>query len=248
MTDPYAHRRNGPLLRETSWAHKRVTIMGLGLFGGGLGAAAFALRLGAEVTVTDLRDADALGSSLEELARLPRGDSVRLVLGRHDESDFRGADIVIVNPAVPPSAPMLRIAQEHCVRVTTATELLLGGLDCRVVGITGTHGKSSTAKFTADLIDAATEPDVRVVLGGNIGGSLLAKLEVLSTRDVVVLEISSYQLEHLSASFLNLCRGERALDVASRQEFAQLDCRIQRLIQRRQAHRLRVVATRVAAL
>ena len=78
-----------------------VTVMGLGLFGGGVGATRYLARQGAEVTVTDLRPAKALESSIAALADL----DVRFVLGLHEESDFRSADMVVVNPSVPPSSP-----------------------------------------------------------------------------------------------------------------------------------------------
>ncbi len=189
--------------------------MGLGLFGGGLGAAAFALRMGAHVTVTDQRDAGTLAESVAALEGLPHADRIRLVLGEHKTADFADADIVIVNPAVPPHAPFVRMAREGGARVTSAIELLLGGLACRVVAITGTHGKSSTVHFTADLLRASMGPDVRIAVGGNIGGSLLSEIETFQPEDVVVLELSSYQLEHLSDSFLARTDLERVLDVAA---------------------------------
>jgi len=79
----------------------RVTVMGLGVHGGGLASALFFARRGAEVTVTDLRGPEALAPSLERLAGLP----VRLVLGRHDAADFERAELVIKNPAVPGRTP-----------------------------------------------------------------------------------------------------------------------------------------------
>ena len=77
--------------------------MGLGVNGGGLGVTRFLVEQGAEVTVTDLRSADVLESTLAALAGLP----VRYVLGRHDEADFRRADLVIRNPAVPRESPLV---------------------------------------------------------------------------------------------------------------------------------------------
>lgn len=204
-----------PLLRESDWTGKAVTVMGLGLFGGGLGAAAFALGRGATVTVTDLRDADALAEAVEALRKLPGGERLRLVLGEHREEDFRDAAIVIVNPAVPPKARYLGLAREAGARVTCAMELLLGGLGCRVVAVTGTHGKSSTVHFAAHLLRAASGPDVRVALGGNIGGSLLGEMETFRPDDIVVLELSSYQLEHLSEDFVATAARTRAVDVAA---------------------------------
>ncbi|HPC43993.1 MAG TPA: UDP-N-acetylmuramoyl-L-alanine--D-glutamate ligase, partial [Candidatus Latescibacteria bacterium] len=86
-----------------TWKGARVTVMGLGLFGGGVGAARFAAQQGAHVTVTDLRPAEQLAESLDALRGLP----IRYVLGRHEEPDFEGADIVIASPAVPLQSPFL---------------------------------------------------------------------------------------------------------------------------------------------
>ena len=190
-----------------------MTVMGLGLFGGGLGAAEFALRQGAHVTVTDLRGRATLAESLDSLAQLPGQDRLRVVLGRHDEADFVDADVVIPNPAVPAKAPMLVAARAAGTEVTSAIELLLRRLSCRVIAVTGTQGKSSTVHFTTGLLRAALPSSCRVVAGGNIGGSLLSRAESFAATDVVILELSSYQLEHISEETL---RGEAAtVDVAA---------------------------------
>jgi len=193
-------------------AGERVVVVGLGLFGGGLGAARWALSEGADVVVTDLRDARELASSVDALGEsaraAPAGASLRLTLGRHDEADLDGARLVIANPAVKPGAPFLAAARARGARVTTATEILLGRLRCRCVGVTGTNGKTSTVRFVEGLLRAALPPDVRVAAGGNIGGSLLDEADGFGPDDVVVLELSSYQLEYLGGC------ATRPLDVA----------------------------------
>ncbi|MEM9802655.1 MAG: UDP-N-acetylmuramoyl-L-alanine--D-glutamate ligase [Planctomycetota bacterium] len=178
---------------------RRVTVMGLGLFGGGAGAARWALREGAIVTVTDLRDEETLGSSVDDLRALASDSELRFVLGRHEAADFDDADVVIVNPAVPPSSQWLTRARDSGAAITTATAILLQQLRARVVAVTGTNGKSSTVRFTADLLRSALGNGVRVEAGGNLGGSLLGEARDLGADDVVVLEMSSYQLEHLPA-------------------------------------------------
>lgn len=193
-------------------AGERVVVVGLGVFGGGLGAARWALSEGAEVVVTDLRGARALAESieaLEERAReAPPSASLRFTLGRHDGADLDGARLVIANPAVPPDAPFLGAARERGARVTTATEILLGRLGCRCVGVTGTNGKTSTVRFIEGLLRASLPPGVRVAAGGNIGGSLLDEADSFERDDVAVLELSSYQLEYLAGAAL------RPLDAA----------------------------------
>src|SRR4051794_25384569 len=94
---------------------KRITIMGLGTRGGGLGVARFLAAEGAVLTVTDRRSEEDLASSIRDLHGLP----IRFVLGRHDERDFtrEGADIVIRNPGVRHNSPLLQLAREHGVAV-----------------------------------------------------------------------------------------------------------------------------------
>ena len=167
-----------------------VTVMGLGLFGGGVESARWLARRGARVTVTDLRDAATLAESVEAL----RGVDVRFALGGHDERDFTGAHTVVANPAVAPGHPLLAAARAAGARVTSETALFLGACPARAVLVTGTQGKSSTAHAAHALLVASGVP---AHLGGNIGRSLLGALDVLGPDDVVVLELSSYQLEGL---------------------------------------------------
>jgi UDP-N-acetylmuramoylalanine--D-glutamate ligase len=166
--------------------------MGLGLFGGGVAAARFLARAGASVTVTDLRPASELAPSLEAIAGLP----VELRLGGHQREDFSRADIVVANPAVAPGHELLQLARESGARVTTETELFLERCPARIAAVTGTQGKSSTCNLLAHLLMSV---GVRTHLGGNIGKPLLGHLDAIEDGDVVVYELSSYQLEWLNA-------------------------------------------------
>ena len=169
---------------------KRVTVMGLGLFGGGVGATRFLSEHGAHVTVTDKRSPADLAESLEQIKGLP----VELVLGGHREDDFTKADLVVVNPAVPKSSPYIRLAQQHGVRLEMEMNLFFRFCPATVVGVTGSNGKSTTTCLTYEILKAC---GCRVWLGGNIGRSLLAEVEQILPHDVVVLELSSFQLEDL---------------------------------------------------
>jgi UDP-N-acetylmuramoylalanine--D-glutamate ligase len=166
--------------------------MGLGRHGGGAAAARFLAGQGAIVTVTDLADADALADSLAGLADAGIG---RFHLGGHRESDFQAADLVVVNPAVRPGDPLVELARKSGARLTSEAELFLDACPARVIGVTGTNGKSTSAAMTAAILSAAGR---RTWLGGNIGNSLLAELHQLRPDDWVVLELSSFQLFWLS--------------------------------------------------
>ena len=108
-------------MRRRPPSPERVVILGLGLFGGGGGAARYYAERGARVLVTDLREADALEESLSALQGLP----IEYHLGGHSEADFAGADRVIVNPAVPDHAPALDMTRRAGARLDTAINLLL---------------------------------------------------------------------------------------------------------------------------
>lgn len=189
------------------FAGVRVTVMGLGRFGGGLGVARWLAGRGARVLVTDLKPAEAFEAELAELAPLIESGAVTLRLGGHEEGDFTGADMVVANPAVPTpwANPLLLAAMRAGVAVTTEVRLLVERLPdrSRTVGVTGSAGKSTTsAMIHAALAGALGGVGVgvgvsgagRVRLGGNIGGSLLPALDEMRPGDWTVLELSSAQL------------------------------------------------------
>ncbi len=164
--------------------------MGLGSFGGGVGLAHYLARHGARVTVTDLQEAPALQASLKSLAGLP----MRFVLGEHRERDFIDTDVVFVNPAVPLNSPFLQLARQHQVPLDSEINLFVRQCRGRIIGITGSVGKSTTTSLLGSILQ---EHDCRTLVGGNIGGSLLSRLSEITPETPVVLELSSFQLEHL---------------------------------------------------
>lgn len=164
-----------------------VTLMGLGLFGGGEAAARFLLDRGADLTVTDLREADRLA---EPIARLGQ-HGVRYRLGEHREEDFTAARLVVANPAVPRSSEFLRAARRAGAAITSPMNMFLALCPSTVAGVTGSNGKSTTTAMLAAMLEEAGR---RVWLGGNIGVSLLGLLPEIGADDVVVLELSSFQL------------------------------------------------------
>ncbi|MBA4119093.1 MAG: hypothetical protein C0513_00055 [Isosphaera sp.] len=179
------------------YAGQRVTVMGLGRFGGGVGVVRFLAARGARVTVTDKDPPDKLAGSIAQIEPLVRAGVVSLALGGHLERDFTSADLVVANPAVPTpwSDPYLAAAAARRVPVTTEILLLLGELPddarARTVAITGTAGKSTTTAMIAHALAGAS---LRVAVGGNIGGSLLAHPEATAAPALIVLELSSAML------------------------------------------------------
>ncbi len=169
---------------------QRVTVMGLGLFGGGVGAVRFLVREGAMVTVTDLRPEKDLRASVRALNGLP----VAFVLGGHEETDFRNTDLIVANPAVPRSSPYLKIAESAGVPITSEICLFVERCPAPIIGITGSSGKTTTTSLIGEMLK---QKDKRTRIGGNIGGSLLDELDTLHADVPIVLELSSFQLDRL---------------------------------------------------
>ncbi len=192
------HRTHTPPLEGA-----KVTVMGLGRFGGGAGVTRWLCSQGARVLLTDLETEADLAGPLGGLEDEVRSGRVVLRLGGHDEQDFVSGDMVVANPAVPrPWANRyLSAARAAGVPVTTEVGLLVDRLPAgvRTVGITGSVGKSTTtAMIDAGLRAALGEG--RVYKGGNIGGSLLMTLGAMPPDACVVLELSSAMLHWLHES------------------------------------------------
>ena len=179
------------------YRQRRVLVMGLGSFGGGIGAVKFLVSRGALVTVTDLRPIEKLTDSLAELKETPPD---RLVLGRHDKRDFRSADLVVVNPAVKRDCPFLNEAISAGVPITSEMNLFWKWNRAKVIAVTGSNGKSTTTAMTYSIIEKFLQRQTgrRAWLGGNIGTSLLPVVDQIQPDDLVVLEMSSFQLADLN--------------------------------------------------
>lgn len=171
--------------------NKRVTVMGLGLFGGGVGITKFLVSQGADVTVTDLKNADELSQSLKLLDDLP----IRFRLGKHLDEDFSNIDLLIINPAVPNDSRFLQIARDNDVCIDTELNVFFKLCPAPIMGVTGSNGKTTTTSLLGEMLK---EGGINAWVGGNIGISLLEHVDEIKTDDVVVLEISSFQLDNLS--------------------------------------------------
>jgi UDP-N-acetylmuramoylalanine--D-glutamate ligase len=180
-----------------SYSGMKITVMGLGLNGGGLESARYLAAKGALVTVTDTKDEKALAPSIEQLeADAGIRGRIRYVLGRHETEDFSTADIVIKNPGVRADSSYLAAAK----RIETDISLFLAASPARLIAVTGSKGKSGTASALYRALAEARERGLaegKASLGGNIAVSPLSFLDTLEERDDVVLELSSWQLGDL---------------------------------------------------
>ena len=177
-----------------TFANKRVTILGLGRFGGNIAAARWLAEQGAKVLVSDQDDAASLADSVKQLEGLP----IEFRLGKLEQrmSDFVDTDLVVTSPAVKPSNAFLSAARDAGVTVTTEICLFVERCRGKVFGITGTKGKSTTTAMLGLILKHAMG-DKRCFVGGNIGKSLLFDLPDITDDSCVVLELSSYMLHYL---------------------------------------------------
>jgi UDP-N-acetylmuramoylalanine--D-glutamate ligase len=170
---------------------KRVLIMGLGLHGSGIASARYAAQQGAQVRVTDLRPAEVLAPSIASLEGLP----IEYILGQHRDEDFLWAEIVLRVPGVKRNSPYLQLARAHGAQIEQEIALFFGACPGRIIGVTGTRGKTTVSTLLYELLKATGQP---VVLGGNVSGvETLSLLPAITAQTQVVLELSSWQLEAL---------------------------------------------------
>lgn len=166
---------------------KRITVMGVGLHGGGVGVIKFLVAQGARVLATDLKRKEDLKDSLEILKDLP----VEFILGEHRLQDFTDTDMVIKNPGVPEDSKFIKAAQEKGIAIESDIGIFFELCGAPIIAVTGTKGKSTTASLLAHILE---QHYPQVILAGNIRSSVLEKLPEITKDTIVVLELSSWQL------------------------------------------------------
>ena len=168
-----------------NFSGKKITVAGLAR--SGVGAANLLVRLGADVTVTDLKSGEELS---EQLLRLD--PKVKKVLGSHPDGLFELADLIVISPGIPLSAPPFKKAADAKVPIIGELELAYLYSDSPFIAITGTNGKSTTTTLVGEMLAAH---GMKVTVGGNLGNALTEEPESLKGRDYIVAEVSSFQLE-----------------------------------------------------
>jgi len=176
-------------IHELHLEGKRATVLGLGREG--LAVTRFLIRQGASVTATDLKESDQLAAVLEDLA----GEPVSFVLGGHPP-EVLDCDILFVSPGVPLDAPILVEARRRRLLLSSEARLFCHLCTAPIVGITGSSGKTTTCTLLSRMLESAGS---RVHLGGNIGNPLVGRLADVQPEDIVVMELSSFQLDFFGA-------------------------------------------------
>jgi UDP-N-acetylmuramoylalanine--D-glutamate ligase len=170
---------------------KRVLVIGLARTG--IASALFCAERGAVVTATDMRSADELGECVSKL----RDAGVRLQPGGSSDAILHGQELVVPSPGVPADSPLVIKARELKITVWSEIELASRFLHGRLIGITGSNGKTTTTSLVDHILRHA---GISTVLAGNIGTPLIAQVKETSGTTITVAELSSFQLE-LIATF-----------------------------------------------
>jgi UDP-N-acetylmuramoylalanine--D-glutamate ligase len=177
------------------WEKKRVVIIGIARQGKAL--ARYLTNEGAMVVMSDIQTEDKLGPVIAELADL----ELSYVLGEHPNELLDGTEALFLSGGVPTHLPIVQDAKARNIPVLNDAQVFIETCPATVIGITGSAGKTTTTTLVYEMVKLGLEgSDKRAWLGGNIGRPLLVDLEGINARDVVVMELSSFQLELMTVS------------------------------------------------
>lgn len=179
---------------KSDWINKQVLVIGAARQG--LALARFLASHGAFVTLNDGRPEQDLQASKDQLTDLP----IIWVLGEHPMELLNGTDLVCVSGGVPLDIPLLVEAVNRNIPLSNDSQIFMEQVPSLVIGITGSAGKTTTTTLLGDIAQKATSKERKVWVGGNIGIPLINNVEEMSNTDLVILELSSFQLELMSIS------------------------------------------------
>ncbi len=173
----------------------RATVVGAAREGTAL--ARFLARRGAFVALSDAKPREALGAAMAAALAGLAECGVRLALGEASPN-LDGVDVLFISPGVPPTAPVVRAARRRAIPISSETRLFTQLIEAPVVAVTGSSGKTTTTALTGEML---RRDGRRVWVGGNIGTPLTERLLGEERPDVVVMELSSFQLELFTPAY-----------------------------------------------
>ncbi len=175
--------------------NKNILVVGLGVTG--VATARFLTNRGASVTVTDQKKEQEMGS--EEL--LIRDLGIRIELGLHRIETFEKADLIVVSPGVPHTIVPIKKAKERGVPVIGEIEFASRFIAEPIIAVTGTNGKTTTTTLLGKMLE---DSGLKVFMGGNIGNPLIAYADIEEKAEIVVIEVSSFQLDTIDTFRANV--------------------------------------------
>jgi UDP-N-acetylmuramoylalanine--D-glutamate ligase len=180
---------------KKQFKEKKITIMGLGILGRGLGYTKFLAECGADLIVTDLKNKEQLATSLKALSKFK---NIKFIIGEHRLEDFRGRDMIIKAAGVPLDSVYINEARKNNIPIEMDVSLCAKcAPEVMVVAVTGTRGKSMTTTLIYEILKKNEKfLKRRIYIGGNIRGvATLPLLKKLKAGDVLVCELDSWQLQ-----------------------------------------------------
>jgi len=186
------------MIVSDQWKGKKICVIGAARQG--LALTRFFLLHGADVILTDRSESTALQPVIDQMtawqvAHQPQG-TLSWQLGNHPTSMLGNLDILCVSGGVPLDLPIIEEARRRHIPLTNDSELFMQSVQGQVIGISGSAGKTTTTALLGKIIsDALENTDRKVLVGGNIGTPLIEQVEDIRPEDVIVLELSSFQLE-----------------------------------------------------
>ena len=165
---------------------KNILIVGLGI--SGAASARFAKNRGGIVTITDIAEEDTLSDYLPDVHKL----GVKMELGQHNTETFENADLIIVSPGVPHTILPIQRAKQKGIPVLGEIELASRYIREPIVAVSGTNGKTTTTRLLGNMLENS---GLKVFVGGNIGNPLIDYAGGEKRADIVVAEVSSFQLD-----------------------------------------------------
>lgn len=176
---------------------KKITIMGLGILGRGIGLTQFLIEQGANLIITDLKDREQLKPALKELKKF---NKIKYVLGQHRLADFKNRDMIIKAASVPFDSKYIKEAIKNKIPVEMDASLFAKLAQIKIIGITGTRGKSTVTDIVYQILKKHYKKG-SVFLGGNIKGiATLPLLKKVKKQDLIVMELDSWQLQGFNGS------------------------------------------------
>lgn len=183
-----------PLLDIKMRNFKDMQVIVMGAARQGLALSRYLAAKGAKVILTDAREA----SEFSTLAAQLEGSGIELVLGAHPESLLDGTSLLCLSGGVDPASPFVRLAAQRGIELSNDSQLFLEVCPCPSIGITGSAGKSTTTALVGKMAAASFSmkgQQHRAWTGGNLGNPLIEVLDQIQADDLVVMELSSFQLE-----------------------------------------------------
>jgi len=198
---------------KQQFKEKKITIMGLGILGRGLGYTKFLAECGADLIVTDLKTKEQLTTSVKALSKYK---NIKFVLGEHRLEDFKDRDMIIKSAGVPFDSIYIKEAKKNKIPVEMDVSLFAKcAPEVMIIGVTGTRGKSMTTTLIYEILSAYAKASARqgkqvndiwkrkpsVYVGGNLRGvATLPLLKKVKSGDILVCELDSWQLQGFGES------------------------------------------------